>query len=103
MAMFWEIDVEMVGGLVRQYIARENNCWLQLRPVLVPITTSDNFSGTKPPRVEPARHFPNVDRLTKDCADIGTEVEIEDWDDDRYPTVVLRLTAEGWLRVREAD
>lgn len=103
MASFEEISVQMVGGDIRTFVARENDCWRKLRPASVRVTTSDNLRGNLPPRMVPAGPWPNVDFLTLESADIGTEVEVEDWEDDRdpNPTVILRLTSGGWVQVRE--
>lgn len=53
MSDFLEIEVEMAGGAVRAFVAREGSCWLKLRPVYERIRTSDNIRGNLPLREVP--------------------------------------------------
>ncbi len=91
----------MADGTRRAFVARQDECWRQLRPAFVADVTSANIRGNLPPREVPPGDWPNAQALTASSAEVGAEVLVEDWDAPEFPTLRLRMTSAGWVVVSQ--
>jgi hypothetical protein len=112
MGVFFNISVQLVDGSIRHFVAREDDCWRHLNEITVDVPAvflSDKIREfqalPKPDKIgwptervtiKPSEFPPEELILGHDSAPVGTEVAVEDWDDD-CKDLTLRMTAAGWV------